>query len=103
MTLRSFWKLNTAQQTKNFLNPYPSTGRPTVGRTDSRTIVLKPDRVQVDLAVSEVQIYISLVVDPDDMGLMIGRKGRVAKALRIILQAAAMRHGRRVQVEISPH
>jgi predicted RNA-binding protein YlqC (UPF0109 family) len=66
-------------------------------------IVLKPDRVQVDLAVSEVQIYISLVVDPDDMGLMIGRKGRVAKALRIILQAAAMRHGRRVQVEISPH
>lgn len=68
----------------------------------ARTIVLKPDRVQVDLAVSEVQIYISVVVDPDDMGLMIGRKGRVAKALRMVLQAAAMRQGRRVQVEISP-
>jgi predicted RNA-binding protein YlqC (UPF0109 family) len=67
----------------------------------ARAIVLKPDRVQVDLAVSELQIYINLVVDPDDMGLMIGRKGRVAKALRMVLQAAAMRQGRRVQIEIS--
>jgi len=42
-----------------------------------------------------------LHVAPDDVGKVIGRQGRIARALRTLVRASAVRDGRRVQVEIA--
>ncbi|MCL2020295.1 MAG: KH domain-containing protein [Oscillospiraceae bacterium] len=41
-----------------------------------------------------------LHVAPDDMGRVIGKQGRIAKAIRIIMRAGAIRHNKKVMVEI---
>ena len=43
---------------------------------------------------------IQLKVDPDDMGKVIGKQGRIAKALRVVVKAAATRDNKKVTVEI---
>ncbi len=56
----------------------------------ARKLVQKPDGVSVELFIDEEsQPVIELVVDPDDLGKVIGRSGRVAQALRTIVRATA--------------
>jgi predicted RNA-binding protein YlqC (UPF0109 family) len=56
----------------------------------ARKLVQKPDSVTVDLFVDEsAQPVIELIVDPEDLGRVIGRSGRVAHALRTIVRATA--------------
>ena len=45
-------------------------------------------------------VVIELRVDPDDMGKVIGKQGRIAKAIRVVMRAAAVREGTKVMVEI---
>ena len=56
----------------------------------AKAIVEKPDSVSVTEAAGEDgEVLLTLSVDPDDMGKVIGRHGRIAKALRTIMKAAA--------------
>jgi predicted RNA-binding protein YlqC (UPF0109 family) len=66
----------------------------------ARRLVDHPDQVEVDLIEGDSSLILELRVDPDDMGRVIGRQGRVAQALRTLVKAAAARDGRRVTVEI---
>jgi len=66
----------------------------------ARRLVDNPDGVEVDVIEGDRSVVLELRVDPDDMGRVIGRQGRVAQALRTLVKAASVRDGRRVTVEI---
>ncbi|MBV9264058.1 MAG: KH domain-containing protein [Candidatus Eremiobacteraeota bacterium] len=56
----------------------------------ARKLVQKPESVHVELFIDEEgEPVIELVVDPDDLGKVIGRSGRVAQALRTVVRATA--------------
>ena len=56
----------------------------------ARKLVQKPESVTVELFIDEeAQPVIELVVDPEDLGKVIGRSGRVAQALRTLVRATA--------------
>ncbi len=56
----------------------------------ARKLVQKPESVHVELFIDEQgEPVIELVVDPDDLGKVIGRSGRVAQALRTVVRATA--------------
>lgn len=65
-----------------------------------REIVDHPDEVQVREVKGEMTTILELRVAPSDMGKVIGREGRTAKAIRTILNAAGMRSNRRIEFEI---
>ena len=67
----------------------------------AKAIVEKPDSVSVtESAGEDGEILLTLSVDPDDRGKVIGRHGRIAKALRTIMKAAATSVEQKVTVEI---
>ena len=66
----------------------------------ARNLVDNEDAVQVTHQERGNIVQVHLEVDPDEMGKVIGRQGRVAKALRALLAAAATRAGKRVTLEI---
>ena len=63
-------------------------------------IVDSPDEVKVTREEDDDSITLTLNVAPDDMGMVIGRHGRIAKAIRTVMKAAATDCGKRVNVEI---
>jgi len=63
-------------------------------------IVDKPDEVQINEIAGELTVVIELRVDKGDMGKVIGRGGQTARSLRILLTAAAAKHGKRSVLEI---
>ena len=65
-----------------------------------REIVDHPEEVQVREVKGEMTTILELRVAPSDMGKVIGREGRTAKAIRTILNAAGMRSNRRIEFEI---
>ena len=66
----------------------------------ARAIVDTPDAVSVTEVVDGDDIELTLTVAEDDTGMVIGRHGRIAKAIRQIMKAAANTCGKRVTVEI---
>ncbi|MBQ9469014.1 MAG: KH domain-containing protein [Clostridia bacterium] len=64
------------------------------------SIVDKPEEVRVTREEDGNEIVLVLTVAPDDMGKVIGKHGRIAKALRLIIKAAAVSSEKRVDVEI---
>lgn len=66
----------------------------------ARAIVDEPDMVSVKEEQNGDTVTLTLNVAPDDMGLVIGRHGRIAKAIRSVMKAAANKTGKRVNVEI---
>lgn len=65
-----------------------------------RSIVDKPDEVQVSTEEDGDDLVLVLTVAPDDMGKVIGKHGKIAKAIRLIIKAAAIGSTKRVDVEI---
>ena len=63
-------------------------------------IVDSPDEVTVECHETDTSIELVLSVAPDDMGMVIGRHGRIAKAIRTVIKAAATPSGKKVNVEI---
>jgi predicted RNA-binding protein YlqC (UPF0109 family) len=68
----------------------------------ARRLVADPDQVHVETAEEEGTLILRLGVAEDDMGQVIGRHGRIARALRTIVRAAGAHEGRRVMLEIGP-
>lgn len=66
----------------------------------ARAIVDDPDAVKVSMTETEGTILLELSVAPDDMGMVIGRHGRIAKAIRTVMKAASGSCGKKVAVEI---
>ncbi len=70
--------------------------------TVAKGLVETPDAVQVivDEPNEEGVIVYHLHVGPDDMGRVIGKQGRIAKAIRTVMRAAAIRNDVKIQVDI---
>lgn len=66
----------------------------------AKALVDRPDAVQVRQVEGEKAVVLELKVAPEDMGKVIGKQGRIAKAIRTVVKAAAARDGKRVVVEI---
>jgi uncharacterized protein len=66
----------------------------------ARRLVDEPDAVRVDEVEREGALVLQLHVAKDDVGKVIGRQGRLARALRTVVRAAASRRDQRVLLEI---
>lgn len=66
----------------------------------AKALVDNPDEVSVNEVEGEQSLILELRVSEDDMGKVIGKQGRIAKAIRIVMKAAAIRESKRVVVEI---
>jgi predicted RNA-binding protein YlqC (UPF0109 family) len=67
----------------------------------ARELVDDPDAVRVETEERNGAVVLRLHVGPDDVGKVIGRGGRIVRALRTLVRASAVREGRRVLVEIA--
>lgn len=65
-----------------------------------RGIVARPELVQVEEAQDDRGVVLRVRVAPEDVGKVIGRGGRMARALRTLVRAAGVRGGRVVLLEI---
>ncbi|MBP3376864.1 MAG: KH domain-containing protein [Clostridia bacterium] len=63
-------------------------------------IVDDPDSVVVTVNETETTVNLTLSVAPDDMGMVIGKGGRIAKAIRMVIKAAAADCPKKVNVDI---
>lgn len=66
----------------------------------ARSLVDHPDRIVVDEFYEDGKTIITLHVAEEDMGRVIGKGGKVANAIRVLVRIAAAREGQRVQLEI---
>jgi len=66
----------------------------------AKAIVDNPDEVRVTEEPCEDGIVLKLQVAPEDTGKVIGKEGRIAKAMRTLLRVAAIRKGTRATLEI---
>jgi hypothetical protein len=66
----------------------------------ARHLVDEPDAVRVETEEREDATVLRLHVAPDDVGKVIGRQGRIARALRTVVRASGARAGRRQVLEI---
>ena len=65
-----------------------------------RSLVDNPDAVEVNVVEGEKSTILELRASPDDIGKVIGKQGRIAKALRTILSATATKSGKHASLEI---
>ena len=66
----------------------------------AQALVEKPDAVQVEAVEEEDRTILKLHVAQEDMGRVIGKQGRIAKAIRTIVKSAATREKKKVTVDI---
>lgn len=66
----------------------------------AKALVDNPDEVVVTESEKEEEIVIELKVTPTDMGKVIGKQGRIAKAIRSVVKAASSKMDKKVIVEI---
>ena len=66
----------------------------------AKSLVEHPDEVVVTENEKEDAVIIELKVGPSDMGKVIGRQGRIAKAIRTVVKAAAIHEDKKIIVEI---
>ena len=66
----------------------------------AKSLVDNPDRVKVSQLDGQQSSIIELKVAPEDVGKVIGKQGRTAQAIRVILGAAGMKLKKRVNLEI---
>mgnify|MGYP001283158046 FL=1 len=67
----------------------------------AKSIASKPDEVTVTAETNDEEVtLIKLEVAPEDKGKVIGRQGRVAQSIRLLLRVAAVKNGTRAMLEI---
>lgn len=66
-----------------------------------KSLVDNPDAVKIDRVVDEMGVLLTLDVDPNDMGKIIGRSGNTAKAIRTLLRVVGMKNNARVNLKIN--
>lgn len=66
----------------------------------AKALVDNPDGVVVNEILKEDEVVLELKVSEGDMGKVIGKQGRIAKAIRTVVKAAAIKENKKVAVEI---
>ncbi len=66
----------------------------------AKSLVDHPEDVQVEVKEDGEYTVVELRVNPDDMGKVIGRQGRIAKAIRTVVKAASVKEDKKCSVEI---
>ena len=66
----------------------------------AKALVDNPDEVVVTESENDDELVIELKVAPSDMGKVIGKQGRIAKAIRSVVKAASSKENKKVDVEI---
>lgn len=66
----------------------------------AKSLVDNPDAVKVTRKITSSDITLELNVASEDMGKVIGKKGKIAKAMRLLVSAAAINSDKRVNVDI---
>lgn len=75
-------------------------GRKELVEVIAKALVENPDEVVVTESVKDDETVIELSVAPADMGKVIGKQGRIAKAIRSVVKAASSKEDKKVIVEI---
>jgi predicted RNA-binding protein YlqC (UPF0109 family) len=66
----------------------------------AKALVEHPDEVEVNQSRQSNRVHLELKVAKDDMGRVIGKNGRVANAIRVLLRVAAEREGQQVTLDV---
>lgn len=66
----------------------------------ARSLVDHPDQVRVEEIESDDGVLLRLTVAKEDVGKVIGKQGRIARALRTVVKASAVKEGKQATVEI---
>ncbi len=66
----------------------------------AKALVNHPESVVVTERVTDKETFLTLTVDPSDMGKVIGKQGRIAKSIRTVLKAEAVREDIKVTLDI---
>ena len=66
----------------------------------AKSLATKPDEVKVTEVVEDDRVIVRLEVAAEDKGKIIGKEGRVAQAMRVLLRVAAVKEGTRAILEI---
>lgn len=66
-----------------------------------KTLVDNPNDVKIERTVDEMGVLLTLTVNRDDMGKIIGRQGNTAKAIRTLLRVVGMKNTARVNLKIN--
>jgi uncharacterized protein len=66
----------------------------------AKALVDNPEEVHVEVIEGERSVILQLKVHPEDIGKVIGKQGRIAQALRVVVKAAATKQGKNAIVEI---
>lgn len=66
----------------------------------AKALVDNPDDVRVESTETETTVVLELNVAKEDIGKVIGKQGRIARALRTVIKASAVKNGKRAIVEI---
>lgn len=67
----------------------------------ARSLVDEPEKVKVEGRETNSRVDLTLRVAPDDVGRVIGRGGRIVKAIRTVMKAASVKANKRVSVEVA--
>lgn len=67
----------------------------------AKSLVDNPEMVEVNETRNDSSVVLEVKVAPDDMGKIIGKQGKIAKAIRTMVKAAATKEGVKVSVEIN--
>lgn len=65
-----------------------------------RDLVDNPDKIEITEKQDGKATILELKVDPSDMGKVIGRQGKIAKAIRVLMKAYAVKENKKIDVEI---
>lgn len=65
-----------------------------------KTLVNNPDKVEIDRTIDEKGVLLSLEVDPEDVGRIIGRRGATAQSIRTLLRALGTKNDARYNLKI---
>ena len=66
-----------------------------------KNLVDNPDDVKIDRTVDEMGVLLTLTVNPEDMGKIIGRQGNTAKSIRVLLRVVGMKNNARVNLKVN--
>lgn len=65
------------------------------------SIVDKPDAVAIDEEESDGIVNLTITVDPEDMGKVIGKEGKVIRSIRNVMKIKAMKQNRRINIQLA--
>src|SRR5260370_416132 len=66
-----------------------------------KALVDNPDAVSATRVIDQMGVLLTLTVHPDDMGKIIGKSGKTAESLRVLLRVVGMKHNARVNLKIN--